>query len=421
MPQSDQEPISEALRRFQPLALLDATQIELIADYVQLLKAARGTCLMEIGSQESRLLFLLEGELQLIASDGARHRVRHDDPAAEGPICKLRPSRYRVITVTETRYLWVEQDALQLIGSSPTGDTVLVEETLHRTSNSEFIDDNASHGVMFDVLDDLNQGRIMVPSDPEVAIRVGNALGRLRSDERLMAETLSVCPAITLKIVRKARDSDPERRQIRSCRQAVERLGAERVYDLAATCVLRESLRSTSQTARSRMQQWWQQTVRVAAICRVLAGMSERFDPEFARLIALVHSIGEPALLQHAHRHRDLNDPYLLDDVLRANRAELGRILLSYWDLPRMVIDGAAVCNNYEYEHPGEANYLDILLVAQWHAAIGSDRRHQLPRLEDVPAAEKLGLTDPSPRLSLKIIDAANTAIEQTDRLLSGF
>jgi hypothetical protein len=86
-----------------------------------------------------------------------------------------------------------------------------------------------------------------------------------------------------------------------------------------------------------------------------------------------------------------------------------------------MVIDGAAVCNNYEYEHPGEANYLDILLVAQWHAAIGSDRRHQLPRLEDVPAAEKLGLTDPSPRLSLKIIDAANTAIVQTDRLLSGF
>lgn len=418
MPQTDREPISEALRRFQPLALLNPAQIDEIADHVQLLKAARATCLMEIGSHEPRLLFLLEGELELIADDGASHRVRHDDPAAGGPICKLRPSRYRVTAVSEIRYLWVDQDALQQVGGWPIGGAMLVEETLLQSSDSDLIDDNASHPVMFDVLDDLNQGRIMVPSDPEVAARVGNALRRLGDDDKLITEMLSVCPALTLKTIRRARDADPERRQVRSCRQAVEQLGAERVFDLAAHCVLRESLRSTSEAARLRMHQWWQQTIRVAAISRVLAGMSERFDPEFSRLIALMHSIGEPVLLQHAHRHADLDDPPLLDDVLQANRAELGRILLSYWDLPRTVIEGAAMCNKYEYQHPGEADYLDILLVAQWHAAIGRDTRRRLPSLEAVPAAAKLGLAEPSPRLSLKILDAADSAVEKTETLL---
>lgn len=91
---------------------------------------------------------------------------------------------------------------------------------------------------------------------------------------------------------------------------------------------------------------------------------------------------------------------------------------MSYWDLPRTVIDAAAMSNNWGYSHSGDADYTDITLIAQWHAAIGSERTHKMPRLEALPAAEKLGLAEPSPKLSLKIVEAADSAVEKADTLL---
>jgi HD-like signal output (HDOD) protein len=418
MPQTEDMPISDALRRFHQLAALNDHQLDQIAEQVELKRAARGTCLMEIGGNDSRLLFLLDGELELLAGDGARRRVRHFDPAADDPVSRLRPSRYRVTAVTEIRYLWVDQLLLDQLCEDPATPTVLVEEGYTGSGAVDLIDANATHGLVFDVLDDLNNRRIFVPSEPDIAIRTGRALNALQTDIDRIAKTLSICPAMTLKAVRAARAADPARAAVLSCKQAVAQLGADSIYEIAANCVLRESLRTSSLAVQQRMQHWWRRTMRVSAISRVMARMSDRFDPDFAALIGLLYSIAEPVMLRHADRHADLEDNTLLDNVLYDNRAELGRILLSYWDLPRPLIEAAALCNNWSYSHPGEANYVDIMLVAQWHAAIGGGRRQRMPRLEEVPAAEKLGLTEPSPKLSIRIVEAADSAVERTDRLL---
>jgi len=420
MPPTEEIDISDALRRFDQLAALSERQLNQIAGEVQLLRAARGTCLLDIGSHDTRLLFLIDGILELVAADGARHKVHHTDPAARGPVSRLRPSRYRVNAVSEVRYLWVDRELIDRLCDAPSTSAMVVDESYTGGGADGLLDSNASHPLMFDVLDDLNNGRIVVPSDQEVSIRVGRALSRLDTDLPRIAETLSICPALTLKAVRAARSADPDRRQVLSCKQAVAELGAERIYDLAANCVLRESLRSTSPTVERRMKTWWRHTMRVSAISRVLARMSERFDPDYAALIGLLHSIAEPVMLQHADRHMDLRDSTLLDNVLHDNRAELGRILLSYWDLPRTLIDAAGASNSWGYRHSGEADYIDIMLVAQWHAAIGGDRRHLMPRLETLPAAERLGLVEPSPKLSLKIVEAANTAVAEAEELIGG-
>ena len=46
---------------------------------------------LELGSDDARLLYLVEGELELLAIDGALRRVRHTDTAASGPVSRLRP------------------------------------------------------------------------------------------------------------------------------------------------------------------------------------------------------------------------------------------------------------------------------------------------------------------------------------------
>jgi len=272
---------------------------------------------------------------------------------------------------------------------------------------------------MFDVFDDLNRGRIVVPSEPEIAIRVGRSLGRqLDANPGRLSETLAVCPALTLKVLRAAKSVAREGSALRSTRAAVERLGPEKTFALAVNCILRESLRSDSPVVRGRMRAWWERTVRVAAISAYLARTSERFDPEKARLVGLLHSIGEPVMLGYAERHPDLADDDALDNVIYGNRGELGRILLTMWDLPRDIIHAATLCNHWQYEHPGEADYTDLLLVAQWHAMIGDARSRRSPSNEEIPAFARLGLGEPEPEVSIRIVDAGAKALELVDSLL---
>ena len=88
------------------------------------------------------------------------------------------------------------------------------------------------------------------------------------------------------------------------------------------------------------------------------------------------------------------------------------------WDMPRELIDAAAHGNHWGYDHNGEADYTDILLVAQWHATIGDVARPRTPALEDVPAFRRLGLESPSPEMSLNIVEAAGSAVERINKLL---
>lgn len=409
----DPATIKPALRRFEHLARLDDQQLESLAQATRILDAARGSRLLELGGGDNHQLFLLEGELQLIAGDGEVRIMRDDDHAARSPVSRLRPSRYTVTAHTDVRYLLVDQDVLNECGGSA-AHGLLVEESVVVSEPGEVFEQDISHPLIGDVFNDLSDGRLVVPSEPEVAVRVGRALRAVSDNPNLFAEILAICPVLSVKAMRIARRSG----RVRSPREAVQRLGIDRTYALTVNCVLRETLRSDSDLVRQRLRNWWERSLRVAAICRELAAMREQFDSEYAATIGLLHAIAEPVMLDYAERHADLRDPEALEALIRANRAELGRVLLSMWDFPREIVDAAAFSNRWDYDHGGDADYTDIVLVAQWHATIGGGARRHIPPVEQIPAFARLGLSPPSPQLSLKVIEAATSAVDHSEALL---
>lgn len=415
---AEDNPLSEALRRFEHLAPLGEHDPGHLADGVSLRSAAPGEQLLAIGGEDAFQLFLIEGELELVAADGAVHRVRDVDPAAHGPVSRLRPSRYRVVAVSRTRYLRVEQRLLDTCREPGSEPGVVVEESFPGGEVSALLDESASHPLMFDVLDDLNHDRIVVPSDPEIAASVGAAVGAVGNDSEGLARAVSICPAMTVKVVRAAMAAAPANSPVRSARAAVELLGADDVYTLAANCVLRETLHTPSPLVAGVMHDWWKRTIRISAISTLLARMSERFDPDFAALIGLLHGIAEPVMLGYADRHRDLDDAAALENLLHNNRAELGRMLMTAWNMPGAICDAASHCDNWDYAHGGDPDYTDILLVARWHARVGGRQPRKQPGIDDIPAFRRLGLAAPSPEVSLRIIEAADTAVERSERLL---
>ncbi|MGD8956706.1 MAG: HDOD domain-containing protein [Chromatiaceae bacterium] len=401
------------------VADLDDNQLGELAQSADLRHAAPGTQLLAIGSDDTRLLFLLQGTLELLAADGAVRVVRDTDRAAQDPLSRLRPSRYRVTALTDVRYLLLEQQALERLTKPRATSSMLIEEigVIEAAPAPDNVE--TDHPVLFDVFIDLHRDRIVVPSDPEVAIQIGRALQQLVDDPRRLASTLAICPALSLKVLRAAMATGREASSIRSTRMAVQRLGTEQTLGLTVNCVLRESLRSNSSVIRDRLRDWWQRTMRVAAISRSLARVSERFDPEYAALIGLLHSIAEPVILGYADQHEDLAQAKTLDDVLHASRPDLGRILLTYWGMPQEAVEAAHLCNDWRRDHPGEADYTDILLVAQWHAVAGDERHRQPPAADEISAFDRLGVRRASPRLSQHIAEAALDIGRRADELLS--
>lgn len=417
MPSSDIAAICDALRQFDPLTGLDDLALGLVARDVQILEATRGRRLLEIGCEDDRQLFLLDGELELTADDGASHRVRAHDPAARGPISRLRPSRYQITARTDVRYVMIDQAVLDASTSDVLG--MVVEESVSLSEPNELLDDSASHPLIYDVFNDVNLGRIIVPSGSDIAIRIGRSLHRHEKDIGAFVDALMLCPSLTLKTLRAARAGRRSVSQIRSTRDAVARLGIEKAYVLSVNCILRETLRTDSPIAAQRMDAWWERSLRVAAGCTVLARTSERFDPEFAYLIGLLHGIAEPVMLGYADRHPDLSEPAALDNVLSANSAELGRILLSMWNMPGELVEATARSRHWGYDHGGDADYSDILLVARWHASLGETSRPRIPPIEDISAFARLGISATTPELHEKIAEAEDNAIERVDQTLA--
>ena len=75
---------------------------------------------------------------------------------------------------------------------------------------------------------------------------------------------------------------------------------------------------------------------------------------------------------------------------------------------------------DWMYDDSSSPRYVDLVIVAQLHAYIGSDKMECLPRLDTVPAFHKLALGQLTPRHSLAILENAKESIQALQALLSG-
>lgn len=73
---------------------------------------------------------------------------------------------------------------------------------------------------------------------------------------------------------------------------------------------------------------------------------------------------------------------------------------------------------NWLREHDEEADYADLVIVAQLHTYIGSEEMMTLPTLDQVPALKRLNLGELTPKLSLKILDKADKKISHAREML---
>jgi HD-like signal output (HDOD) protein len=202
--------------------------------------------------------------------------------------------------------------------------------------------------------------------------------------------------------------------------RAIVRLGADTTHKLVLTFALRELFNTHSKVLKTQMQKLLEHSVKVSAVCFVLAKISGRFNPEHALLAGLLHDIGNVAILNYAEKYNEVaNDSEKLAQVMRDLRSRIGSEILRKWGFIDDLILVTEEAENWYREHDGEADYADLVIVSQLHTFIGSEQMKHLPTLDQVPAVNRLDIGELTPKLSLKILDKADEKIERAQRMLT--
>lgn len=410
-------PTPEILKRFHPLDQLNDIQLEMLGRSIQIHSAGRGLKILEQGDTTPFSLYLIKGKLRLLSTDGRVTEILDDSPQAQNPIANLIPRRYTVEAVSPTDYLVVENGLLEGLLNTDEGFTAT-----EIGNDSQIVDPILAESRMTEaLLDDLKNNCLVLPSLPDVAVRVGRAMRDETTNARKLANIVQTDPAITTKLVRAANSPlyagvTP----VDSCAAAIVRLGADTTHKLVLTFALRELFNTHSKVLKDHMHQLWEHSVKVSAICYVLAKISGQFNPEHALLAGLLHDIGNVAILSYAEKFTEVaNDNEKLEQVMHDMRGSIGSAILQNWGFIDDLIQVTQEAENWFREHDGEADYADLVIVSQLHTFIGSDAMKQLPTLDQVPALKRLNLGELTPKLSLKILDKAEEKIERAQKMLT--
>ncbi len=191
------------LREFHPLNELDKQALMLLAQNLTIQHASKKTVLIHKGDTDDSMLYLLEGSVVLEATDGARQRIRAHEESARSPIARLRPCKYNVVTETAVEYLKIPSSLIGS-GNGPSSELTTAGIELYEVVDESEADQQAAEDQLaFQLYEDLNSNQLL-PSLPDVAIRVGQAVNHDLADANRVARVIENDPVITAKLIKVA-------------------------------------------------------------------------------------------------------------------------------------------------------------------------------------------------------------------------
>jgi HD-like signal output (HDOD) protein len=270
------------------------------------------------------------------------------------------------------------------------------------------------------ILRDFRDGRLALPSMPEVAWRIRDAVGREGRSPAEVARIVQLDPALAARLLQIA--NSPRYlsgHRVTNCLGAVMRLGIDATRNLATSLALRNVYQGESAAVRHHLKEAWLESCRVGAVCQVLASVTPGLKPDRALLAGLVHNIGVLPALQYFERFPDLaTDPSRLAQVVAWVRGRLGGLLLRHWQFDPALASVPEQASAWWREGEAGPDDVDLVLVARVFARFGREGELGAPPLEQMPAFLKLPISRFGPDAGLQTLHEAEREIATLIRTL---
>jgi len=410
-------PDSEALKKIPMLAELPPWQMEVVVEAVEPVAVRKGDLVLERGSDDGYTYFLNIGDVELQAADGQNKQVSIDAKTGETPIANLRPRLFGVKALSPVRGIRIPDIVLSAAGC--TGRR-LDETSITVESQDEEQRREAESRLSFHLYRDLKSDVAVLPTLPDLALRIRRTIDDDTSDARSIARLVESDAAMAAKLLKAANSAMYGGLQaVETTSSAVVRLGMQTTRQLVMSFALKEVFQCDEPLIRDRMRDLWKHSSQVAALCFVLAREIKGIDPEEALLIGLVHDVGAIPILNYAKKYPELTgDAETLELTIERLRGELGAMILRDWRFSPNVVAGARDAEYWTRNQRGKPDCTDLLIVAQVHEKLRKRRIADLPPLEEISAIRRVLGDDASPERSLELLHEAKAQVDEMRSVL---
>jgi HD-like signal output (HDOD) protein len=247
-------------------------------------------------------------------------------------------------------------------------------------------------------LESLNQAiddnRLTLPTLPEVAIRVRNAVEQESSTAKEVSEIIVTDAALSARLLQVANSPLYRGRvQIDSVQMAVTRLGVRLVRSLVVSLIMQQIFQPTNDVLDKKFRETWEESVKIAALSRVLANGLNHLDNDQAMLGGLIHNIGALPILTMAENYDELlENPQELDCFIEALSPMVGTRILNMWDFPSSLVKVTEKFLDLAYQGAGQADYAEVVQVARLETLVGKPNSVPMMEWANIPAFKKVGV-----------------------------
>ncbi|MDD3519185.1 MAG: HDOD domain-containing protein [Chromatiales bacterium] len=398
------------LQRLTPFAALSPEHRAQLARSARIEEVEAGFRI-KAADRTAWLMFLLEGELGVV-NQGRAALVTPDLERAHQPLFDGPAGDDFVVGKTPCRLLLVDREAFQ---------QVLNSEQMAGIEVSDTEIDGQESLIFQDLYVACTENRLVLPPMPEVAMRIQQLARDPNVGVNELARVIQMDAAVTGALIH-ATNSPLYRgnKVITNVKDAVVRLGLKTTRTLASSIAMRQAFHARSPVVRARMQELWQHSVNVSAICYVLARRTPGFDAERGLLAGLMHDIGVVPILKYVEEH-DLDlDPTQLESIIRKLHAMTGVLVLNYWKLDAELLVIAEEADDWQRDAGPQPDYCDLVIAAQVLSFLNTPRLRSLPPLQDIPALAKFGLGDLTPDADIPLLKEVEQEVAEIKLILNG-
>lgn len=245
-----------------------------------------------------------------------------------------------------------------------------------------------------EILQELATGNLVLPTLPEVALRVRDVVDEPDVTAKQLAEIIVTDAALSTRLIKVA-NSPLYRGRIlsESVQMAVSRLGLSMVRNLVISLVMEQMYQATSNRLDKRLHALWEHSTDVAARCQILSQKHPNIKSDEAMLAGLIHNIGIlPVLMKAEDTPELIQDTQLLDELIERLHNKIGGAILESWGFSDTLIAVPTEYNNLDWDSKNSPDLVDIVQVAHIQSLENTEKAISPDKLESVKAFKKLGL-----------------------------
>jgi HD-like signal output (HDOD) protein len=244
-----------------------------------------------------------------------------------------------------------------------------------------------------DLIQHIKDDTLILPSLPEVCLRVRDVAEDVNTTIPLLAQLISQDAGLSARIIKVSNSSLMRTSStVTDLSTAIGRLGINATSSVAIGLAMEQMFQATSDVVDKRMRKIWAESSDIATMCHVLATRFTTLQPEQAMLGGLIHKIGALPVLAYAEDNNTLlNDAFALDNIISRLHPIIGHHILKSWRFPKALQNVPSQYLKFDREMDN-VDYADLVSVAvlQRHA----DSEHPLSKVDwaTVGAFKRVGI-----------------------------